>query len=302
MHITARGSAVGAVAFATVLLVAVTGCSSDSDEGDSGSKLLGGLGALADDNSMKQVTFLDVAKVRKLSKGDSERFTSVAQPGSFLLNSYEPGPWGQHLKVTQIDTAVDTDEAGHWEGSFDAPAITKSLKSNGYTQSARDGEDVWTRPGNTGVSFQVSEDELSYSSRDSDPMSAVTPKKGSSLADNKDYRRAAECLGDVYRADFNPLSSPNPVRLAALGQHAASAAHHTEVLCFVVKDDATAQRLEAKLRSVVGAESPKFDGTKVTLEEGDQPLVRAVVPDTATQRPGRLIISDMELWMTVNDL
>ncbi|MEV0495227.1 hypothetical protein [Streptomyces atratus] len=302
MRITARGSAVGAVALAAALLAAVTGCSSDSDESDSGSKLLGGLGTLADDNGAKQVTFLDAARVRKLSKGDSKRFSSVAQPGSSLLNSYQPGPWGQNLKVTQIDTAVDTDEAGHWEGSFDATAITKSLKSNGYTQSEGDGEEVWARPGGTGVSFQVSEDEISYSSRDSDPMSAVTSKKSSSLAGNKEYRRAAECLGDVYRADFNPLSSPNPVRLAAVGQQVASAAKNIEVLCFVVKDDATAQRLEAKLRSVVRAESPKFDGTKVTVEKSGQPLVRAVVPDTATQRPGRLIISDVELWMTVSDL
>jgi hypothetical protein len=301
MYITTRGSIVGAVALTTVLLAAVTGCSFDSDKGDSGSKLLGGLETLADDGA-KQVTFLDAAGVRKLSQGDSKRFSLVAQPGSSLLNSYRPGPWGQHLKVTQIDTAVDTAEAGHWEGSFDAPAITESLKSNGYTQSERDGEKVWTHPGNTGVSVQVSKDEISYSSKDSDPMSAVTPKKGASLADNKEYRRAAECLGDVYRADFNPLSSPNPVHLAALGQQAASAAMNTEVLCFVVKDDATAQRLEAKLRSVVSAESPKFDGAKVTVEKGDQPLVRAVVPDTTTQRPGRLIISDMELWMSVSDL
>ncbi|MCX4538781.1 hypothetical protein OHA79_48780 (plasmid) [Streptomyces sp. NBC_00841] len=137
MHITTRGSIVGPVALTTVLLAAVTGCSSDSDKGDSGSKLLGGLETLAGDNGAKQVTFLDAARVRKLSKGDSKRFSSVAQPVSSLLNSYQPGPWGQHLKVTQIDTAVDTAEAGHWEGSFDAPAITKSLKSNGYTQSER---------------------------------------------------------------------------------------------------------------------------------------------------------------------
>lgn len=302
MYITARGSAAGAIALATVLLAAVTGCSSGSNEGGSGSKLLGGLGTLADDKGAKQVTFLDAARARKLSKVDSKRFRFVAQPGGSLLNSYEPGPWGEHLKVTQIGTAVDTNEAGHWEGSFDAPAITESLKSHGYTKSERDGEEVWKHPGSTGVSFQVSAGEISYSSRNPDPMSAVTPKEGSSLADNKAYRRAAECLGDVYRADFNPLSSPDPVRLGALGQQADSAAKNTEVLCFVVKDDATAQQLEAKLRSVVRAESPKFDGTKVTVEKGDQPVVRAVVPDTAEQRPGRLIVSNVELWMTASDL
>lgn len=87
------------------------------------------------------------------------------------------------------------------------------------------------------------------------------------------------------------MSSPDPVRRAALGQQATSAARNTEVLCFVVKDDAAAKSLEGKLWDAVRAHAPKFDGTKVTVEKGDQPVVRAVVPDSATQRPLRLIIA-----------
>ncbi|MGW0788604.1 hypothetical protein ACWD04_10185 [Streptomyces sp. NPDC002911] len=297
MRIPARGSAVGATAIATVLLAAVTGCSSGSDGGDGGSELLTGLGTLAGDTSTKQVSYLDVAHVRKLSKGDPKRFTSISEPSSPLLGTHQPSLLGQQFRVAQINTAVDTSEAGHWEGSFDASAITKSLKSNGYTRDDRDGQEVWTHPGDAGATLQISGDEISYSTRNSDPMSAVDPKDGASLADDKEFRRAAECLGDVYRADFNPLSSPNPVRLAALGQRASTAAKNTEVLCFVVEDDAAAQDLEAKLQSVVRDESPAFDGTKVTVEKGEQPMVRAVVPDTATQRPGRLIRTDVELWM-----
>ncbi|MFJ6853514.1 hypothetical protein ACIQM3_23805 [Streptomyces sp. NPDC091271] len=302
MRIPARGPAAGATALVTVLLAAVTGCSpsgpSDGDDGDDGSKLLTALGRLADDSATKDVTFLDAVRVRKLSKGDAKRFTQVSQPASPLLNPYQPGLLGQQFEVTQINTAIDTGEAGHWSGSFDESAITKSLKSNGYTQTEKDGRTVWAHPGDTGATLQVSEDEISYSTRDSDSMAAVDPQEGSSLADHKDFRRAAECLGDVYRADYNPLSSSNPVRLAALGQQASSAAKNTEILCFVVKDDAAAGSLESDLRAVVSAESPTFDGTKVTVEKGDRPLVRAVVPDSATQRPGRLIISDVELWMT----
>ncbi len=263
--------------------------------------MLEGLGALTEDNSTSQVTYLHAEKVRELSKGDETRFASVGQPGSSLLNAYEPGPWGQHLKVTQIDTAVDTKNAGHWEGSFDAVAITTSLKSKGYKQSGDD--ESWTRPGRTGPSFQVSKDEISYSSQDdTPPLSAVNPKDGAALADMDEYRRASECLGDVYRADFNPLTPDKPVRLSALGQQAADAAKNTEVLCLVVKDEATANRAAARLRSVVAAKTPKFDGTKVTVEKGDQPMVRAVVPDTAAQRPGRLMVSDVDLWMAIADL
>ncbi|GHA86937.1 MULTISPECIES: hypothetical protein [Streptomyces] len=56
------------------------------------------------------------------------------------------------------------------------------------------------------------------------PCANQHPQDGASLADYKEFRRAAECLGDVYRADFNPSSSPNPVRLASLGQLASTAA------------------------------------------------------------------------------
>ncbi|MGW3664741.1 hypothetical protein [Streptomyces sp. NPDC005141] len=186
MPTTARRSVLGGTALA-VFLVAGTGCSSDSGQVGNGSKVLEGLGTLADGNGTSQVTYLDAAKVRELSKGDGNRFTSVGQPGSSLLNAYEPGPWGQHLKVTQIDTAVDTKNAGRWEGSFDVAAITASLKSNGYKQSEEDGRQTWAHPGSTGPSFQVSKDEISYSSQGDTPMAAVNPKEGASLADRKDY-------------------------------------------------------------------------------------------------------------------
>lgn len=274
-----------------------TGCSAGPDDADSGSGLLKGLGKLAGRTGTKQVTFVDTADVRKLSRGEAERFASISQPASLLLDTSRPGPLGKKFRSDQIDSAVDTPEAGHWEGSFDATAITRSLKAEGYERSEKDGQEVWTHPEQK-VTLQVSDDEISYSISDSAPLSTVTPKEGSSLADRKEFRRAAECLGDVYRADFNTPGSTGQVRLSALGQQAETAAKNTEVLCFVVEDGATARKLETGLRTVVREESPKFDGTKVTVEKGDQPVVRAVVPDTATQRPGRLVISDMELWMT----
>ncbi|PAZ12906.1 hypothetical protein CLM62_27655 [Streptomyces sp. SA15] len=236
--------------------------------------MLEGLGALADDSSANQVSYLDAAKARELSKGDQKRIGSIGQPGSALIG-YTPGPWGEALKVTQIDTAVDTKSAGRWEGSFDAAAITTSLKSNGYKQSG-DGE-TWTDSGSKGMSFKISNDEISYTVHGDTSMAAVTPKDGASLADRKEYQRVAECLGDVYRADFLPLTSAKPVRLSALGQQAASAAKNTEILCLVAKDEATADRAAAKLRSVVADMSPTFDGTKVTVDKGDQPVVRAAL-------------------------
>ncbi|PAZ10904.1 hypothetical protein CLM62_38540, partial [Streptomyces sp. SA15] len=76
MPTTARRSVLGATALA-VLLVGGTGCSADSGQADSSSKVLEGLGALADDSSANQVSYLDAAKARELSKGDQKRIGSI---------------------------------------------------------------------------------------------------------------------------------------------------------------------------------------------------------------------------------
>ncbi|MFG2134799.1 hypothetical protein ACGFNV_44610 [Streptomyces sp. NPDC048751] len=303
MRIATCGPARVAVALTAACLTAATGCSSNSGDSDSDSKVLRQLAILADGNGTGQVTYLDVATARKLDKEKPKRFGAVGQPGTSLLTSYRPGPWGQHLEVTQIDTTVDSAKAGRWEGSFDVAAITKSMKANGYAQSEKDGKTIWTASDDSGVSFQISKDEITYS-QGAPAMSGVKPKEGASLADKEEYQRAAECLGDVYRADFAPLTSakPKPVRLSVLGQRADSAAENTEVLCFVTKDEATAKRLAAELRSVVRDKSPRYDGAKVTVGNGDMPFVRAAVPDTATQRPGRLATHNVDLWMAMHDL
>ncbi|SCD40167.1 hypothetical protein GA0115245_143618 [Streptomyces sp. di188] len=301
MRLSAGRSAVGIAALVSVLLAASTGCSSGSGDGggggEDGSPLLAALGALSGDAGAKSVTYLDAARVRELSKDDAKRFSTVSRTASTLLNSYEPSQLGAEFKKSDIETAVDTPEAGRWTGTFDEKAITEALESGGYARSGHDGREVWSRQTGTGASFRVSKDEISYSTEGSGSMAAVDPRSGSSLADDKDFRRAAECPGDVYRAAFVPVSSPGAVRLAASGQQAPSATENTEILCFVTKDEAAAASLEKELREVVSAEAPTFDGTKVTVEKGDRPVVRAGVPDSATQRPGRLIVSDLELWM-----
>ncbi|MEV5388673.1 hypothetical protein [Streptomyces sp. NPDC052721] len=301
MATTTVRSVVGAVALSVVCLTGATGCSSDSghDASDVGSPLVKGLRTVAADSGRSgPVTYLDAAAVRGLGK----RFAAIGRPSSSLLNGYTPGPWAGHLKADQIDTAVDTKAAGHWEGSFDAAAITASLKANGYTRGDQDGRETWTRPHGKGVALQVSKDTISYAVPGTARLSAVHPEKGASLADVEEYQRAAGCLGDVYRADFNPLTATKPVRLSALGQHADSTGKNTEVLCVVVKDEATARRLSAELRSVIREKSPRYEGAKVTVRQGERPLVRTTVPDTSAQRPGRLMLTDLNLWLAVTGL
>ncbi|WUH89378.1 hypothetical protein OG900_03930 [Streptomyces sp. NBC_00433] len=289
-------SSAAAAVLAAALLATATGCSSGS--GDGGSKPLEALRHLpADANAAKQVTYADNVRIRKLSAADPERFKTVAQSASPLLNSYTVGPWGLILKESRIDTTVDSAAAGHWDGSFDAAAVTASLKKSGYTSAEQDGGQVW-KPADSGPALAVSDDEIRYAT-DAAHFSATDPGHGASLADKQEYRLVTGCLGDVYRADFNTLSTTEPVRLSALGQQADDSGRNTEVLCVAVKDQATADRLAAELRSVVKDRAPRFDGTTVTVTKGDRPVVRAAVPDTAAQRPGRLFLTDYQLWMAV---
>lgn len=285
---------------AAALLVTATGCSSGSSGG--GSKALKALGHLrADVNASKQVTYVDQARVRTLSKKDPKRFSRVGQSPSPLLNAYTPGPWGQSLKQDQIDSAVDTSTSGHWDGTFDAAAITASLKKNGYTSSSQDGKQVWQRSGSgSGPRLVISGTGITYAT-EAAQFSATDPGHGASLADQKDYQLVAGCLGDVYRADFNTLSSVDALRIFALGQQADDAGKNTELLCAVVKDRATADRLAARLRSAVKDNAPRFAGTTVTVDKGDHPVVRATVPDTPAQTPGRLFLTDLQLWQAIAD-
>ncbi|MBN0048586.1 hypothetical protein JS756_31730 [Streptomyces actuosus] len=248
------------------------------------------------------MTYVDMAAVRRLGEADAKRFTTVGRPANRLLDSYTPGPWGEHLELSQIDTTVDAEDTGRWVGSFDAAAITASLKSHGYTSGQEDGRQVWKHPGGTRPSLEVSDHEIAYSFGDTEPMTDVHPKKGASLADRAEYQRLADCLGDVYRADIAPLTAAKPVRLSALGQQADSAARNTEVLCALVEDEATADRLLDSLRSVVREKAPRYDGTEVTVQKGDRPVVRVTVPDTAAQQPGRLFLSDIDLGLAVAGL
>lgn len=290
-----------AAVLSAALLATATGCSSGSF--GSGTKPLKALRHLPTaGNSSKPVTYVDEARIRKLSAKDPKRFTTVAQPAGVLLTAYETGPWGESLKVAQIDTAVDSMSSGHWDGSFDTAAVTASLAKHGYASAEQDGKQVWKpKGGGSGPTLTVSKNEIRYATRDA-KFSAADPEHGASLGDVQEYQLVTDCIGDTYRIDFNALSTTNPVRLSGLGQQMDGSGKNTEVLCAAVKDQATADRLAAKLRGVVKDKAPKFAGTKVTVDKGDHPVVRAAVPDTSSQRPGRLAVADLDMWMALSEL
>lgn len=279
---------------AAVLLAACTGCSSGSS---ADSKQLDALKHLsAAENTGRNVTYIDEARMRELMKGDSRRYTQISQPASELLIGYMGVPWGDALKTDQIDAAIDANQTGHWDGRFDAAAVAKELEKHGYTSKKQDGMNVLTKGGSS-VKIAISDSELFYSTGGKH-FATSDPDEGASLAGMEDYRQIADCLGDAYRADYNTFSAKKSVRLSALGQLDDSG-KNTEVMCLVVKDKAAADKVASKLRTRIAERKEKFGGAKVDTADGDHPVVRVTVPDSGKQKPGRLFISDVDLWMAV---
>ncbi|MFI0939510.1 hypothetical protein [Streptomyces sp. NPDC021020] len=292
-----------APALAAVVLAAaaVSGCSSDSGGGSATEKALRQLPKSA---ASKQVTYVDQTRVHKLSASDKKRYMVVANPAASLLNSFAGPPWGDTLKPEQITSEVDSGELGVWKGDFDSAAVIAKLKAAGYKATKKDGKDVLTYEG-TGDSHSgeltilVTDDEVRYSGN-TKTFRAVDPDKGDSLAGSEQYGRAADCLGDVYRADFNTLNTKEAVQLTVLGQ-VDDGGKNTEVMCVVTKDQDTADDVAGRLKAAAAKKPDVYGGTKVTVTEGDLPYVRVVVPDRGEQRPGRILVSNIDLWLALPD-
>lgn len=282
---------------AATVLVAATGCSSGSG---AGSKQLDALRHLPSAISARQVTYIDSDRVRALSKADPKRYRGVSQPASALLNSYAGVPWGDKLSTDQIDTAVDAQSTGHWDGSFDAAAVTKELEKHGFTSKEQDGKNVLTSKGSS-VKIAISDSELVYSTGGK-VFAPSDPDKSASLAGVKDYQQIADCLGDVYRADYNSLSTTkDSIRISAVGQ-AEKSGKNSEVLCVVARDKAAADKMAANVRTLVKKHQDRYHpGTEVTTSGGDHPVVRMAVPDSPKDQVGRLILSDYLIWNALED-
>ncbi|MEE4597094.1 hypothetical protein V2J94_35280 [Streptomyces sp. DSM 41524] len=293
-------SRIGGIAFACLLSVLTTGCSSGSGGDDSPSALMDAVGHISIAGATgAQVSYLDAARVRSLEKGDSQRFRAVGQAGSPLMTGYRFNAHAYGLDPAMIDTDVTNGYAGHWQGSFDADRVTAKLKTGGFARRTWHGETVWTKDG---ITLQVAKDEISFGYAGKD-LSAVRPAKGKSVADDPDYRALGDCLGDVYRVDFGGKNPKDPVRLSATGQLAKSAKQTSGVICALTDGKRTAERAADRLKSVIHQRAPRFDGAKVTVLTGDSPGVKVTVPDRpGDKRAGRLLISDIDLQLALSKL
>ncbi|MFJ1996057.1 hypothetical protein [Streptomyces asiaticus] len=291
---------IGGIAFACLLSVLTTGCSSGSGGDDSPSALMDAVGHISTAGATgAQVSYLDAARVRSLEKGDSQRFRAVGQAGSPLMTGYRFNAHAYGLDPAMIDTDVTNGYAGHWQGSFDADRVTAKLKTGGFARRTWHGETVWTKDG---ITLQVAKDEISFGYAGKD-LSAVRPAKGKSVADDPDYRALGDCLGDVYRVDFGGKNPKDPVRLSATGQLAKSAKQTSGVICALTDGKRTAERAADRLKSVIHQRAPRFDGAKVTVLTGDSPGVKVTVPDRpGDKRAGRLLISDIDLQLALSKL
>ncbi|GAA2350827.1 hypothetical protein [Streptomyces violaceusniger] len=290
----------GGMVFVCLLSALTTGCSSGSGGDDSPSALMDAVGHISTAGTKgAQVSYLDAARVRSLEKGDSRRFRAVGQAGRPLMTGYRFNAHAYGLDPAMIDTDVTNGYAGHWQGSFDADRVTAKLEAGGFARRAWHGETVWAKDG---ITLQVSKGEISFGYAGKD-LSAVRPAKGESVADDPDYRALGDCLGDVYRVDFDGKDPKDPVRLSATGQLAKSAKQTSGVICALTDGKRTAERAADRLKSVIRQRAPRFDGAKVTVLTGDSPGVKVTVPDRpGDKRAGRLLISDIDLQLALSRL
>jgi hypothetical protein len=295
-----RRITVAAAAGALLALGATTGCNSGSVSVGSG--VVGALEAVSSEGKLpKAVSYVNAERARELSRSDKKKFAFSENLGSSYLTSmgYSGGDSG--LRAKDVDVSVETGDpsmAGHWTGRFDAPSIIKKLKTQGYRVRKEDGGSVLTKAGSNPI-FKISKTEV-LRSHPRVGLRAVQPKDGKSLADKPDYRRVAECLGEkAYRADFAAYSADEPVKLWAVGQYAKSPTKTSEMICAASRDEKSAKASAARVRKVIARDKEKYPGAKVTVDEGDRPVVKVAVPSRPGDPSGRVLQFDFRLIMAL---
>jgi hypothetical protein len=285
---------------AAVLLAAGTGCAAPGDDGTL-------LDALADvryeDRPPEGVTYVDVSRANELLAEDRERFAFLASMATPPL-TYADTPGHRYgLDPARAHTAVTvgfTGTYGIWHGDFDAAAITGDLAADGFAERETDSGPVWASPDGD-LRLTVADDRVAWGH---DVFSPAVLTEGDLLSERREYRELADCLGEVYRADFVQKTEEDPVRVYAIGQVADGAGDTGGVICAVTGTEEEAERAAGALRAEIDARPDRYRDAEVSVRGGDLPGVRVTVPDDpqANHAPGRLLLADTELSEALSQL
>ncbi len=191
------------------------------------------------------------------------------------------------------------DHWGFWEGDFDAAAVTADLAADGFGETRSGDAALWTGPEGRPV-LHVTDEEITWGEEGFDPAAA---RGGEPLAGAPGYRELDRCLGDeVYRVDVLEPDADSAVLVWAVGLLAESPGETSSVLCAIGADRAAADRVAGELRTVLDKDPEAYADGEVETLDGELPGVRVHVPDDAGDRPGRLLVSEVDLTMAMSAL
>ncbi|MEU6817551.1 hypothetical protein [Streptomyces sp. NPDC046860] len=206
------------------------------------------------------IDYLDLRTVRPLMARDKGLY--AFPPYYYIHDMYDfryPSESGDELleikptaretygyDATDVDTAVSYESDGNYlTGRFDRKAIAAS--------SSR------------GAGLEPLTDSVIYR--------GMSPPEGRSLADDPSYVAVANCLGDVFTANFDRRYARNSrALLAAVGTRTGADGKPVSKLCALSGSREDADELARMLRAFT-AKGRLFEGSTVAVEERAKPMV-----------------------------
>ncbi|MFF1735100.1 hypothetical protein [Streptomyces sp. NPDC058247] len=268
----------GTLVLTGVMAAGMTGCSSgdgvDGSGGSAGSGLTRALSTLPASSGDETITYIDVPTARKLYAKDRQQYLVLGGYG--IQERTQLGYTGGSLKDRwgfddkDVDTSLMVgDGSSLLSGKFDTKAVRRAMTKHGYTAAEGDGGVSLRKSGSVAVDVS---DTVRVTHRSKSPKLPLTAPDRTP-ADDKAYTAVGACMGDVYEATFyGKRKQGGGVVLSGIGGRLAGDGTSSEKLCALTSSRNAAERTAKALRKETGP-GKAYAGTKVTVGEGDTPLV-----------------------------
>ncbi len=265
---------------AVLLTAGAVSCGSDShDGGKDGSNTAFGraLAAVPASLATESVMFRDVPTNRRLVAKNRKLYSGLSGYGIPELGLYAAvslkDDYGFDEKHVDTSLIVGNTPTSVLTGTFDPDAISHVMttKHKGY-QAAKDDAGVHLKMAGA-PTVDVSR-SVRIERGSSAPAVPLTPP-AKSVAHDPAYRAVADCLGDTYEATLfgKHAGSNKDVVLLGVGGRVGAKDSSAETLCAVTASRAAADATAKALRDKETAPGRTYAGAKVTVGDGDLPVV-----------------------------